>query len=209
MKHLFVAASLVIPFGLAAEENPISMKPPTIEQLRSIKDIADNEILPNYISAAIDASDGEFYDQKVKHAVQNQLSERAAHWYFVTSFLGLWGNGGMQAVLLSDPDEIDHKQWVLKKTVEAFQAFGCKETATFIEDLIPKSAKWSKAIGELNRREDGGEDIPEEAFDKVWSEVDAFDDPFDEVFQGATDVYETMTKDVKQHPEKYLRSRKK
>jgi len=205
MKHLFVAASLVIPFGQAAEENPISMKPPTIEQLRSIEDIADNEIFTNYISAAIEASDGEFYDQKVKHAVENHLSERAAHWHFVTSFLGLWGNGGLQAVLLCDPDEIDHKQWELKKTVEAFQAFGCKETATFIEGLIPKSAKWSKAIGELNRREDEGEDVPEEAFDKVWSEVDAFDDPFDEGFQGDPNVYGAMTKDVQQHPEKYLR----
>jgi hypothetical protein len=180
------------------------MKPPTIEQLRSIHDIGDSDVLPDYLHGVIDAASGEYYDQKVKHAVEEHLSQRAAYWHFVTSFLGLWGNGGMQHVLLCEGNEIPHKQWELKQTVAAFRTYGCTETADFIESLIPKAAQWAQAIADLNDREANGETIPEEAFDEIWSQVDAFDDPFDEGFESDPDVYEAMTKDVQTNPEQYL-----
>ena len=189
--------------GLANADDQ-KMNPPTLEQLKSIVDISDSDILPDYVQAVIENAEGEFYDQKVRHAVENHFSIRTSQWHFVTSFLGLWGNGGMQSVLLCEGHEIEHKQWELKNTAEAFRAFGCKKTAEFIEHLIPKSAEWSKAIAKLNAREANGEDIPEEEFDKIWSEVDKFDDPFDEGFEEDPDIYQAMTEDIRANPEEYL-----
>jgi hypothetical protein len=204
MKILSTIACSVLILAPLTAAHELDMKHPTTEQIQGIKDVRDSKVLSDYVYAVIEQSEGELYHQKVKHAVESHLSTRASSFYFVITFIGLWGNGGMQHVLLCDPDEIDYKQWELKKVAESFRVFGCKQHAEFIDGLIPKSAKWSKAISELNQREDRGEKVPEEAFNKIWSEVDAFDDPFDKGFDGDPDIYEAMTKDFQQHPEKYL-----
>ena len=208
MNSLKFAICCVLVLAISAEAHESEIKHPTIEQLKGIKDIQDSKVLSDYVFAVIEQSEGEFHHQKAKHAVESHLSVRASNWYFLVTFIGLWSNGGMQHVLLCDPDQIDYKQWELKKVADSFRAYGCKQHAEFIDQLIPKAAKWSKAIAELNKREDKGEKVPEDEFKKIWSEVDAFDNPFEKGFDADPDIYEAITNDVQQHPEKYIPSKK-
>jgi hypothetical protein len=141
--------------------------------------LQDQNALSTYIAGVIASAPGDNYNQQMRHALEKELSKAAANFYLVTTFTGMWGNGGMQHVLLCDPDEIADKQLELERTVEAFRYYGCKDTAAFLSDLIPKAAAWSKAIGELNSRESESETIPETKFKKIWDEVDKLDEPFD------------------------------
>ncbi len=203
----FLGALLMGCLGGTLAAHDTTVEPPGVEALCAIDNIDTSNVLADYVAAVIDSAPGEFYGQKVRHAVDHHLSDRTAAYHFITSCLGTWGNGGMQDVLLCEKDELVQKQWELQKTVEAFRMHGCQSTATFLEQLMPKAAQWSKAIAELNEREARGEHVPEADFDRIWSEVDRFDDLFEEAFQKDPDVFQVMTEDVRAHPERYLPNR--
>ena len=189
---------------MALCENISDMKTPTPDELASIKDISVVNVLSEYVFSAIDAAPGETYADQARYALENSLGPHAVHWFFATNLLSLWSNGGMQEVLLCDPEYQDAKEWELNSAVAGFKAFGCSETAAFIEKLIPKSKEWSRAIASLNAKEEAGETVAESEFERIWNEVDAYDLPFDEGFEGDPDIYEAMTRDIQNNPEQFL-----
>jgi len=183
-------------------------KHPNIEQLKKMTedDLFEENLLLNYVFAVIEKSAlGKSFDEKVKHAVELSLTKNSSRYYFITTFLGMWGNGGMQHVLLCDSDEISLKQWQLKQTVEAFRYYGCKDTADFLTKLVLKSKTWSSAIDELYIRELKSEDVKEKEFEQIWGEVDKFDELFGKGFPSDPNVYKEIIQDIRTNPESYVR----
>ncbi|MFC5049137.1 hypothetical protein ACFPK9_00695 [Rubritalea spongiae] len=182
------------------------MNLPSIAQIQSIDNICDNDILPTIVNTLIECSPGETYDQQLKNAADLHPSVRTLQWYVLDTFIGMWENGGMQHVLLCEDDEVEHKQWELKKVIESCRIYECHKIADFIQQLLPKSEEWSRAITQLNQRENKGEDIGEHLFDEIWSQVDVLDSPFEELLETDNDIYDAMARDVQKHPELYLPS---
>ena len=141
-----------------------------------------SEQINSLIVDIINNSPGDDFERKTKYAVEHTLPECASMYYFVFNTLGMWSNGGMQQVLLCETDDIFLNRWELEQAVKAFKYYDYKETADLIKKLIPKSEKWSRAIGELNDRESKGEKVSEAEFDKIWNEVDRLDDLFEQTY---------------------------
>jgi hypothetical protein len=144
-----------------------------------------------------------------KDVLENHLTREAGHYFMVNSLIGLWGNGGMQQILLCEGDEWEYKEWELKRMVEAFRNYKANNIASFIEGLISKGSIWVQKIADLNRLEFHGETVEEAEFDKIWDEVNGYDHLFEKVLESEHDFDEYMRLDVMNHPEKYIIKREK
>lgn len=176
-----------------------------IEAIKSLSssDLAFHNVLIDAINKKIEQSNKQTYNNKVKDGIENILSKNASRYWLVFDFIALYGNGGMQMVILTSPEELPFKKWQLRKTVEAFSYYKCHELAGFFENLIPKSIEWSNAIEALNKREDAGETIPEAEFQKIWDMVDSNDEPFYKLLE-KKNIFEEIYKDIQKAPETYL-----
>lgn len=180
---------------------------PTLDELRRIGtgDATDRNVLWEYIISTINTAPGDTYAEKMRHAIEKELSEAAANYYLTMNNWGQWSNGGMKDVLLCDLDEVADKRWELERTVQAFRYYGFIERADLLASLIPKAMEWSAAIAKLNAREEAGETVDEALFGAIWKEVDKCDGPYGGGFADEGDGYDTMFKHIRAYPEKYLR----
>lgn len=208
MKKTLLFCSLVFAITITAHAKDNStVNKITIADLNSLKveDLQEDNRLSQYVFSVIESAPETMYSQKVFHAVKNTLTTSVSNYYFATTFIKMWENGGMQQVLLCDPDEIKDKKTELQKTVEAFKYYEHIEVATFIEKLIPKSELWSQEIAALYAKEDVGKVVDESEFDNIWNAVDSYDDQFEKIIADGTSIYNAIYEDIKKHPENYIK----
>jgi hypothetical protein len=88
--------------------------PPTPETLTRLTpdDLVDSNPLSEWIFYLIESSDEKLHDDKIVDALKTSIPKKAGYYYAISQFEGLWGNGGMQHVLLRE--EIPQTQCFLK-----------------------------------------------------------------------------------------------
>lgn len=185
------------------QAQPIAkLKAPTLKVLKAFKmeDLENDNPLMSWMANLIDRSDQAYYDYKVMDALQNRIPKKAGYYFCMSQVEGLWGNGGMQQVLLNDQTEPN--QYFLRVVGDAYEYFGELRVAKLIRELAAKSIDWIEKIESLNQAE-----APEEEFEPIWKEVDSYDDVFDKMLQTCeVNPYETLLEDIRKNPRDYVQS---
>lgn len=190
------------PSSVKAQSTKPPVDPPTLEALRglSLDDLIDTNPLSAWMHHLVDSSKQPLYDDKLVDALQTTIPTKAGYYFAILQFEGLWGNGGMQHVVLRE--ELPQTQYLLKLAAEGYEHFGCPKTAALIRELAAKALSWMKQIKALN---DAG--ALEEKFQPIWSAVDAYDARYDKLCEAEPGVYEALLKDIQQNPESYTTHR--
>lgn len=172
--------------------------PPTFAALRglSVDDLVNTNPLSAWMHHLVDSSKQPLFDDKTVDALQTTIPKKAGYYFAIFQFEGLWGNGGMQHVVLRE--EIPQTQYFLKLAAEGYEHFGCPKTATLIRELAAKATPWMEQIKALNDT-----DAPDEKFQPIWSAVDAYDARYDKLCEEESGLYEALLKDIHQNPEDY------
>lgn len=176
--------------------------PPSLEALRrlSLEDLIDPNPLSAWMHHLVDASKKSLFDDKVVDALQTTIPKKAGYYYAIFQFEGMWGNGGMQHVVLRE--EMPQTQYLLKLTAEGYEHFGNPKTAALVRELAAKAIPWMEQITALNQA-----DAPDEKFQPIWSAVDAYDARYDKLNEEEPGLYEALLKDIHQKPEDYTTHR--
>lgn len=182
--------------------NKPPVDPPSLQALRrlSLKDLIDTNPLSAWMHHLVDASKKPLFDDKVVDALQTTIPKKAGYYFAIFQFEGMWGNGGMQHVVLRE--EIPQTQYLLKLTAEGYEHFGNPKTAALVRELAAQAIPWMEQIIALNKA-----DASEEKFQPVWSAVDAYDARYDKLNEEEPGVYEALLKDIHQKPEDYTTHR--
>lgn len=207
-----------LPKGISVEWRRVQFAPRWAEQRNAVKrvappisetltkltvdDLFDSNPLSDWIFHLIDNSEKELYDDKMVDALKTTIPKMAGYYYAITQLEGLWGNGGMQHVLLRE--EIPQTQFFLKKAAEGYEHFGSPRIARLIRELAAKTIPWMKRIESLKRKE-----APDEDFEPIWAEVDAYDDVFEKLLEEKGGVYDALLKDLQKSPNDYTIKPKK
>ncbi len=116
-------------------------------------------------------------------------------YFFIMSLDGKWGNGGMQAVVLSDDPESSWK--LVEGAAEALRFHGSVKKAQVLDELLSVARiVQPKLWAALNR------DAPESELRELWSQIDVFDERYDKA-DPKVDVYARIVKHAHKHPEEY------
>lgn len=121
-----------------------------------------------------------------------QVPKKLGYYYLIYRFDGLWGNGGMQAIVFDK--EIEENKILLKKTAEAMDYYGFREKVKLIKELIPIAYEAQKQSDELLARDAGDEE-----FEPIWVKIDAFDPRYDSADEGRN-MYQAILDDLKKSP---------
>jgi len=177
--------------------------PPTPEALTrlTLDELVDSNPLSKWIFYLIESSDEKLYVDKMVNALKVSIPKKAGYYYAISQFEGLWGNGGMQHVLLRE--EIPQTQFFLKNAAEGYDHFENPRVAKLIRDLAAKTIPWMKRIELLN-----SQGAPDDAFIPVWAEVDAYDDVFDKLLKEEGGAYGAVLSDLKKNPSDYIGKKK-
>ena len=177
--------------------------PPKISELTSLStnDLIDSNVLMNWISFLIDSSEERLFDDKMVDALRNTIPKKAGYYFAVFQFEGLWGNGGMQHVLLRE--ELEQTQYLLKVTASGYEYFGSPKSASLVRELAKKTKVWMSKLMAMD------ENTPDEKYEVIWQEVDKYDDVFDKFNEKESDWYEALLKDIHTNPEDYTTIEKK
>lgn len=183
-------------WGKESDSRPITA--PTIDQLLSLsaEDLVNSNTLDRWIFDLIDSSKETIWDDKMVDALKNMIPERAGFYFAISQFEGLWGNGGMQHVLIRD--EVEQTQYLLDLTVQGYEYFGCPELSNLVKELAKKTISWMNEINSLNAT-----DAPDEQFQPIWDDVDAYDDVYEQLSEKEENWYDALLLDIKAHPEAY------
>ncbi len=176
---------------------------PTINQLLSLSsdDLINSNCLDTWIFDQIASSKETLWDDKMVDALKNKVPKKAGFYFAISQFEGLWGNGGMQHVLLRY--EIEQTQYLLDLTEQAYSYFGCPELSILVKELAKKTITWMKEVNFLN--EVGS---PIEKFQPIWDEVDKYDDIYDQLSEKEANWYDALLADIKANPEQYTTVKK-
>lgn len=177
--------------------------PPSEEALinLTLDDLVDSNSLLEWIGYLIEASYAELFDDKMVDALKTTIPKKAGYYYAISQCEGLWGNGGLQHVLLRE--EISQTQFFLKTAAEGYDYFDSPRTAKLIRELAAKTIPWMKRIELLS-----SQDAPYAAFESLWAEVDAYDKVYDELLKEESAVYKALLKDIKSNPNDYITKKK-
>lgn len=122
---------------------------------------------------------------------------RGLRYYFLIMRLdGLWGNGGMQAVALSDDPAGSWK--LVEGAAEALRFHGSDGKANVLDELLAVAKVVEPKLQAAIER-----DAPESELQALWDQIDAFDDRYDKADPGI-DVYARIVKHAHQHPNEYV-----
>jgi hypothetical protein len=203
------------PQDVILKVSPVKREPsppvpaPTVDELRAFNenDMEENNLLLNHIFALIEHAPGEFFHDRVRHVVDTQLTEAAGFYYVTEMFYRMYGNGGMQDVLLIDDEFIEFELWQLRKVRDGFRYFGCKGQADFMESQMKNVVIWAREITRLIGLEREGVEVPESGFETVWHQIDALEPTWERIRDKDPFLYDQVLKDLKANPERYLRER--
>lgn len=176
-------------------------KTPTTTQLQSLshEDLIDSNVLMNWIYKLIEEANGKFHDEKVINALNNSIPIKAGYYYAIFTFEGLWGNGGMQHVML--PDDLESSQKFLEIVESAYRHFGAVKTASLIKELIPKSKIWTIEIEKFI-----DEEPPYPESQKIWDQIDKYDDIYEKTVESDKSAYDPLLEDIHNNPLQYIRN---
>ena len=179
------------------EKGP-SPAPPSLEALKAltINELADSNPLSSWIYGLVEASNEKVFEDKIVDALKNTIPLKAGYYVAIEQFEGLWGNGGMQHVVLRD--EVFQTQYLLGVAAEGYGHYKRPKTAALVRELSSKMPSWMKRIEELRRLE-----APEDEWRAVWAEVDSYDLIFDGLVDEEGTVYTEMLADIQQYPADY------
>lgn len=172
---------------------------PSVAQLESIDhdNLLNNNDLLNWIYRLIEEANGDLHDEKVINALINSIPKKSGYYYAILTFEGLWGNGGMQSVML--PDDLESSQTFLNIVESAYRHFGSVKTADLINDLIPKSKKWSMEIEKYI-----DEEPPYMESQKIWDQIDNYDDIYEKTIESDKSVWDALLEDIHNNPIDYI-----
>jgi|GEM_PF-5868286 len=176
--------------------------PPPIEVVETIEhdDLFNQNPISKWVFEVIEAVPGETFDQKELNALERHLPTNAADLHLIFQFDGRWGNGGMQAIILHDDPEYTLK--FLELVSEAFRRQGCQPCADYVGKLREKTVAWTKTAKELE-----GTEGAEEDWEKLWGEIDAEDDSYDNLTQESPSPYETIANVLKANPKSFIETK--
>lgn len=179
------------------EKGP-SPAPPSPEALKAftVTDLADSNPLSSWIYGLVEASNEKVFEDKIVDALKNTIPLKCGYYFAIGQFEGLWGNGGMQHVVLRD--EVVQTQHLLGVAAEGYEHYKRPKTAALVRELSSKMPSWMKRIEELRRRE-----APEYEWRAVWAEVDSYDAIFNGLLDEEGTVYTEMLADIQQYPADY------
>ncbi len=174
-------------------------KTPTTTQLISLshENLLNSNVLMNWIYKLIEEANGKFHDVKVKNALNDSIPKKAGYYYAIFTFEGLWGNGGMQHVML--PDDLESSQKFLQIVESAYRHFGSIKTANLIKELIPKSRNWTIEIEKFVE-----EEPPYPESQKIWDQIDQFDDIYENTVESDKNVWDALLEDIHNKPLDYI-----
>lgn len=172
--------------------------PPSPEALKAftVTDLADSNPLSSWIYGLVEASNEKVFEDKIVDALKNTIPLKCGYYFAIGQFEGLWGNGGMQHVVLRD--EVVQTQHLLGVAAEGYEHYKRPKTAALVRELSSKMPSWMKRIEELRRRE-----APEDEWRAVWAEVDSYDVIFNGLLDEEGTVYTEMLADIQQYPADY------
>ena len=187
------------PHWSKAKSSVKPVTPPTLKTLVKLKidDLVDANPLSAWIFYLVDASDKDLFDDKMVDALKTTLPTKAGYYFAISQFEGLWGNGGMQHVLLNE--QVPQTQYFLKVVADGYEHYDCPRVAKLIRELATKTSSWMKKIKSLNEK--GASD---EAFEAIWAEVDGYDDVFEKSLEVDGGAYEALRQDLRQNPKDYI-----
>lgn len=173
------------------------VSPPKLSKLTSLKadDLIDSNVLMNWIFFLIDSSEEKFFDDKMVDALQNIIPKKAGYYFAVFQFEGLWGNGGMQHVLLRE--ELEQTQYLLKVAASGYEYFGSLKSASLVRELAKKTKVWMSKLMSMD------DSTPDAKYESIWREVDKYDDVFDNLNKVEGGWYEALLKDIHTNPKDY------
>ena len=133
------------------------------------------------------------------NALNNSIPKKAGYYYAIFTFEGLWGNGGMQHVML--PDDLEASQEFLQIVESAYRHFGSVKTANLIKELIPKSKIWTIEIEKF-----ADEEPPYPESQKIWNQIDKYDDVYEKTVESDRSAYNALLKDIHNNPLDYIKN---
>lgn len=189
------------------KELPPKVPPPGLGDLRAFteEDMWKRNKLWDYIFSRIQHAPGKLFDEKVRHVVDHELSEAAGYYYVTEVFYGMYGNAGLSNVLLFEADELEFQKWKLEKVRDGFRYFGCKGQARFVDSQLKHVDKWANEIARLIELEKQGVAVPETEYEKVWGHLEALEPTWERIRDNDPFLYDQVLKDLKAHPERYLK----
>jgi hypothetical protein len=109
---------------------------------------------------------------------------------------GYWGNGGMQAVVLSDAPA---NSWrLVAEAANAFRFYGAHEKARVLDELLVVAKVVEPKLRTALER-----DAPDKEFQALWDQIDVFDDRYDRA-DPEIDVYARIVKHAHEYPDEYV-----
>lgn len=199
MKYLILVLAICLVPSLGQTSDHAGVPSPTAGMLKKLSkdDLFRTNPLMEWMSATVEGSPGQLYEDKVLFALKNSIPKKAGFYFVMFQVDGQFGNGGMQQVLLQDP--IPQNQELLKIAVEAFKAFGAERTSALLMDLVPKAKKWMERLESLEKQ-----NADDSEFDKVYSEVDNYDRKYEKAIKWDKDPFKALIHDIKKNPKAYI-----
>jgi len=157
---------------------------------------------PNTVSrtagAIMESIEGATLEEKEVKAITKVFPKKLSYFYCIQMVEGLWGNGGMQQVVLAGRG-LDWCEALLGTCAEAYAYYGDTVRAAVVSELRANAPRWNERLEELDRQE-----APDSEFATVWKEIDAYDARFD---IGDLSCHERLLQDLHEHPGDFLHSR--
>ena len=192
--------SLALLFGLQACMNTATKdKSLTLDREYWTKvghrDLYDVPLWPAVCDLVHWAQDKETYEQAQLRTAEEM--PRGLKFYFLIMRLdGQWGNGGMQAVVLSDDPAGSWK--LVEGAAEALRFHGSHGKAQVLDELLSVAKVVEPKLQAALER-----NAPESELQGLWDQIDAYDDRYDKA-DPDIDVYARIVKHAHKHPEEYV-----
>jgi len=173
--------------------------PPPVEIVETItaEDLIDTNPLFTWVQEVIEATPGSSYEEKELAAVKEHLPIPTADAYLIFQMEGLWGNGGMQLIVLDrEPGYVPE---FLALVAKAYERCGSPKKAKYITQLQKKSEAWEARTAQLEGKV--GVDAEWEA---LWKEIDQEDEVFDAIREDGPTAYEVIEKELRTNPSSFV-----
>jgi hypothetical protein len=159
------------------------------------RDLYDAPLWPAVCDLVQWTAGQESYEQAQLRTAR-EMPQGLRYYFFIMRLDGRWGNGGMQAVVLSDDPA---GSWELVEgAAEALRFHGSHAKAKVLDELLAVVKMVEpKLQAALDR------DAAESELQKLWDQIDVFDKRYDKA-DPDIDVYARIVRHAHQHPDEYV-----